>query len=371
MLEDSDIQRIARLTPLADVLASFDLSIRPVAPREEALAKAVGLALAADIKAASGHPQATLALRDGYAVRADETLDASSYAPAPLTGAPARIDTGEPLPEGADAVATLDMVQTRGAQAEALAVVAPGEGTLAPDADAAAGLKLRLSGAALRRIDVALLADFGIERVMVRQPRVRVVCTSPGAVAKSAARFLGSAIEHECGQAISGDMTLEAALNDDSADMVVAIGGTGSGRADASVETLAKQGRVTVHGVAISPGETAAFGTSGDRPVLLLPGRIDAAIAAWLTMGVPLIDRLEGSSEGSDPSTSTKLTRKVASPIGLVEIVPVRLTKHGAEPIASGYWPLAPLANTDGWILVPANSEGLQAGSEVVIRPWP
>ena len=41
------IQTIARLTPLADVLASFDLSIRPVAPREEALAKAVGLTLAA------------------------------------------------------------------------------------------------------------------------------------------------------------------------------------------------------------------------------------------------------------------------------------------------------------------------------------
>ncbi len=88
-------------------------------------------------------------------------------------------------------------------------------------------------------------------------------------------------------------------------------------------------------------------------------------------MGLPLVDRLSGSSEGGDPSTTVPLTRKVASPIGLVEIVPVRLKKGGAEPIASGYWPLAPLAGTDGWILVPANSEGFPAGSEVVIRPWP
>ena len=51
--------------------------------------------------------------------------------------------------------------------------------------------------------------------------------------------------------------------------------------------------------------------------------------------------------------------------------VRVRLTEHGAEAIDSGYWPLAPLANTDGWIVVTANSEGLPAGSEVVIRPWP
>src|SRR5262245_8350163 len=285
MLEDSDIQRIARLTPLADVLASFDLSIRPVAPRDEVLSKSVGLALAADIKAEAGHPQATLALRDGFAVRADETLDASSYAPAPLAGAPVRIETGEPLPEGADAVATLDTVQARGAMLEALAVVAPGEGTLAPDADAAAGLKLRLSGAALRRIDVALLADFGIERVMVRQPRVRVVCVSPGAIAKSAAAYIGSAIEHESGQAVTGDTTLDAALGDETADMVIAIGGTGSGRNDRSVRTLARMGQVAYHGIAITPGETTAIGFVGQRPVLLLPGRFDAALSAWLTVG--------------------------------------------------------------------------------------
>ena len=49
MVADSEIQRIARLTPLADVLASFDLSVGPVAPREEALAAALGLTLAADV----------------------------------------------------------------------------------------------------------------------------------------------------------------------------------------------------------------------------------------------------------------------------------------------------------------------------------
>jgi molybdopterin molybdotransferase len=370
MLEDSDIQRIARLTPLADVLASFDLSIRPVAPREEALAKAVGLALAADIKAASGHPQATLALRDGYAVRADETLDASSYAPAPLTGAPARIDTGEPLPEDADAVATLDMVQTRGAQAEALAVVAPGEGTLAPDADAAAGLKLRLSGAALRRIDVALLADFGIERVMVRQPRVRVVCTSPGAVAKSAARFLGSAIEHECGQAISGDITLEAALNDGSADMVVAIGGTGSGRNDHSVRTLARIGQVAYHGIAITPGETTAIGFVGQHPVLLLPGRFDAALAGWCTIGRRMLARRAFRLIEEQPF-SAELGRKIASPLGLAEVVPVRRRLGRVEPVASGYLPLQALIKAEGWILIAADSEGHPEGARVVVRPWP
>jgi molybdopterin biosynthesis enzyme len=134
---------------------------------------------------------------------------------------------------------------------------------------------------------------------------------------------------------------------------------------------LATQGRVVAHGIAISPGETTAFGMIDHRPVLLLPGRIDAAVAGWLTLGCPLVDRLSASGDASDPSTVARLARKVASPIGLVEIVPVRITGGHAEPIASGYWSLAALATTDGWILVSANSEGLPAGSEVVIRPWP
>ena len=114
MVADSEFQRIARLTPLADVLASFDLSIGPVAPREEALAAALGLTLAADVVIAGRPSEAALALRDGYAVRADATTDASSYAPAPLSPAPQRVDTGEALPAGADAVAALDAVQMRG-----------------------------------------------------------------------------------------------------------------------------------------------------------------------------------------------------------------------------------------------------------------
>jgi hypothetical protein len=114
MVAEFEIQRIAKLTPLGDVLASFDLSIRPVAAREEALAAALGLTLAADIVIPAGHPETAIALRDGYAVRAEATADASSYAPAPLSPAPQRIDAGEDMPATADAVAALDVIQAEG-----------------------------------------------------------------------------------------------------------------------------------------------------------------------------------------------------------------------------------------------------------------
>src|SRR5437588_7820661 len=90
-------QRIARLTPLDEVLARIDALIEPVAPREVAMAVACGRILAADV-IVPGHPQVPLALRDGWAVSSDLTTDASSYAPAPLRVA-IRIDAGEPRSE--------------------------------------------------------------------------------------------------------------------------------------------------------------------------------------------------------------------------------------------------------------------------------
>ena len=370
MVADSELQRIARLTPLADVLASFDLSVGPVRPREEAVAAALGLTLAADIIIPDAHPNAMLALRDGYAVRADTTTDASSYAPAPLVPPPQHVNTGEALPASTDAVIALDAVRLQGGRAEALAAVAPGEGVLPAAADVAAGTKLLLSGARLRRIDVALLSTFGIERVIVRQPKVRVVRAGQGHIVAGATVLIANAINAESGAALADAMTLEAALNDDGVDAVVAIGGTGSGTNDASVRTLARMGKVAFHGIAIAPGETTALGFVGARPVLLLPGRIDAALAGWLTVGRRMLARLAFRLIEDQPFAA-ELARKIASPLGLAEVVPVRRLLGRVEPVASGYLSLQALARAEGWVLVPADSEGHPVGARVIVRPWP
>src|SRR5581483_4865123 len=139
---------------LADVLNSFQTAVDAVAPREEALASAVGKTLAADVAIGTPQPARALALRDGFAVRADATTGAGAYAPAPLSPPAVRIDSGDPLPTGTDAVADFDAIGVRG---EALAPVAPGEGVLAAGADAVPGA-LRLAGSRLRRLDAALLA---------------------------------------------------------------------------------------------------------------------------------------------------------------------------------------------------------------------
>ncbi len=371
MIDNAPPQRIDRLTPLDDVLARIDALVAPVESRERAVADAIGQVLAGDV-AAGPHPRAPLALRDGWAVRADLTSDASSYAPAPLPAA-ARIDAGELVPAGADAVAPLDVVAVRAGRMEIIAPVGAGEGVLQAGADTDG--RLLPAGGRLTRIRAAVLAAAGLERVSVREPRVRLVRNRAGdAVIDAAMELIAGEIAAAGGRVLSGAAAaagapLEAAFADDTADAVIAVGGTGSGRTDAGVRTLARVGRLEVHGIALAPGETAAFGFAGSRPVLLLPGRLDAALAVWLVLGRRLLARLSGCSE-EEPAGKARLARKVASSLGLAEVIPVRMRAGAAEPIASGYVPFSALAQADGWILVPADSEGYPPGAEVVIRPW-
>ena len=102
----------------------------------------------------------------------------------------------------------------------------------------------------------------------------------------------------------------------------------------------------------------------------MLPARLDAALAAFLVVGQPLLRRLTGATT-SEPTMPVTLARKIASTVGLAEVVPVRRNGDGVEPLASGHWPLHALARADGWIFVPAESEGFAARAQLEMRPFP
>jgi len=375
MLDDSSIQRIARLTPLPDVLAVIDSGVGSVMPRESLLATAVGCILAEDVTTPVQPPH-QIALRDGYAVEAAGISDAGPYAPVPLPSQPARVDVGQRLPDGTDAVAPFDAITDHGNGASAIASVAPGEGVLLAGGDATPQKPLRRAGEVLRTIDCAVLAACGISLVTIRMPRVRLVRGSAASapVIDAALDILTRAIS-DAGAAVldarDDAKTFEEALSDGEADAVIAVGGTGSGSKDDAVKTLRRCGRVEAHGIAVATGETAAFGFVGTRPVLVVPGRIDAALALSLLVGGSLIAKLADGGGIDAPVALLPLKRKTSSALGLAELIPVRCADGMAEPLASGYLSFEALARSNGWIIIPANSEGFAAGTPVAIRPWP
>jgi molybdopterin molybdotransferase len=365
-------QRIARLTPLADVLARIDATVAPfksysISPKDALLREAV---LAADIVAPQDRPGFAMALVDGFAVDSAATLDASSYAPMPLA-APHHIAVGEKLPSGTDAVASFNTVQTNGDAAEILVPVAAGAGVLPAGADMAAGTVLRRAGEYLRQSDIAVLEAVGIKTIHARMPHVRVVQARYGDDVLDAAVYVISDWVKQLGGLVGlAHEELEHVLRAGKTEAVIVIGGTGTGPQDNSVRTLARVGRVQVHGVGLTPGETAAFGTVDGRPVLLIPGRFDAAIAVFATLGTHLLTRLTGATE-IDRGEAVTLSRKITSTIGLAEFIPLRRDGDSVTPLGTGYLPMQALARADGWLLVPPDSEGYPAGASVRMRAWP
>ena len=94
-----------------------------------------------------------------------------------------------------------------------------------------------------------------------------------------------------------------------------------------------------------------------------------AALAAFLVVGDALLRGLTGAP--ISPGMPVTLARKIVSTVGLAEVVPVRVTPQGAEPLASGHWPMQALTRADGWVLVPPESEGFAAGAQLEMRPFP
>lgn len=370
------LQRITRLTPLAEVLAAIERLAVPVAARDIDLMAARGRVLAADVRIDGKRPATSCALRDGFAVKGEETADATSYAPAALPAAPPMVDVGARLPLGADAVAPPDAVDIRDNSAVALAPIAGGDGVLPAGADADPDVPLRRAGEVLRTTDLAVLAALGVRHVNVCQPRVKLISArgDDDAIAQAICALLADRINAGGGDVIITQRTARVSLASvfagGGADAIVVVGGSGSGLRDHSVHALREAGRVEAHGIAIMPGETTAFGMVGVTPVLIVPGRVDAALAAWLLIGRHLLAQLAGGARAEAVVDAT-LARKIASIIGVVELMPVRHTAEGIVPLASGYLPLQMLAQATGYVVVPTDSEGFPAGATVGVRKWP
>ena len=281
-------------------------------------------------------PKTPMAILDGWALAADSTLGAGGYSPVLLAAMPQRVEAGQPMPPGADCVAAFDAVKVTGGRAEALDTVNPGDGVLPAGADCDGKSPLRRAGEALRSLDGAVFAAAGISHVSVRDPRIMVLPLREGDAIDAAAGLVGGDIESHGGAGHRADCggKLAAALATDNVTPSSPSAAPAKGATIRVCRRFADKGRLVVHGMALSPGETAAFGFAGPRPVLLLPGRLDAALSVWLVAGRRMLARLAGGRD-HEPGTTATLARKVTSTVGLAEVVAVRRSGDSVEPLAS------------------------------------
>jgi molybdopterin molybdotransferase len=358
----------ASLTPLEVALVALLDRLAPVAPVALPLAEALGC-VAADMPPLNAFPSADIAASDGWALRARDLVGASSYSPLPLARPPVWVEAGDAMPEDCDCVIDSDLVDQTGPMFQVLAEATPGQGVRRLGGDIAKGGVVIASGRRVRPLDLLVARAAGLERLNVRRPRLRVVAI-PATSGHAATAELISENAQGAGanvvlvEAKGRDVaSIETALDAGACDGLVTIGGSGVGRSDAAIAALSPRGEVLAHGIALQPGRTAAVGRIGKIPVMALPGASDQALAGWWTLALPVLDRLSGRLP-RQPLT-LPLHRKIASSVGVTEIVLLERNNGAWMPLAVGEMSLDNIARADAWLAVPAASEGFAAGTPV------
>jgi molybdopterin molybdotransferase len=344
------------------------------------LPTAWGRVLTEPVHAPGPVPGNDRAALDGFAIQASASVGASSYNPIRLPSI--SVAVGDVLPAGTDAVVPLQLADPDGqAWIEVVEAVAAGDNVEQQGAIATIGATLMHAGTRLAVRHIGLLTVAGLSRVsVVRRPRVRILITKPtkaGAWEDSNGLMIRVAVERDGGVigeciAVERDrITIRAALVETEADIALVIGGTGPGGDDHSAAALADAGELAIHGVGLSPGETAALGrTVGGVPVILLPGAPSSCLWAYELFAGRAIRRLAGrAGELPYPPRQMITARKIVSSLGMTEICPVQCgSGDTVEPRPSfAETGLMAAVSADGFVIVPEGSEGYPQGARVTV----
>lgn len=361
------------------------------------LEEAVGRVTAQPVWATRSSPVGDVSAMDGIAVLADDTRGATQTTPLQLEPtAYVVVDTGDPIPEGLDAVVMRENVHYvavgAGEAAEILAAVPPYQHVRSIGEDVSAGELLLSEGHRLRPVDVAAAAAAGATELVVRrQPRVAVIPTGDEIVPVGSPPKQGEILDtnslmlvaqaREVGceawsTPIQPDVVeqISAAVRDAAAtaDLVIVVAGSSAGRDDYTARVVAELGALAVHGVAVRPGHPVVLGAVDSTPVVGVPGYPVSAALTFDIFAAPLLATLEGAAPQHRPEVSARLARKLPSVVGMDDWVRVRLGSVGGQVVASplprGAGVLTSLVRADGLLLVPSGVEGHHAGAQVSVQ---
>jgi molybdopterin biosynthesis enzyme len=362
----SSPQRLpASLTPLDVALAALLGGVAPVPSVKLPLAEALRC-MAADMPPLSAYPPHDMAAADGFALRARDLVGASSYSPLPLAVAPVWVEAGTAMPDGCDCVLDSDCVDGTGPMAQVVAEAIPGQGVRRAGGDIAAGSQVVEAGRRVLPRDLLIARAAGIEKLKVRRPRVGILNIPGGTVTSDliaeSARTAGAEVvaRTAAGRNAASIVTV---IDASACDLLLIVGGSGVGRTDAAVTALAGCGEVIAHGIALQPGRTSAVGRIGKTPVVVLPGAADQAFAAWWTLALPALDRLSGRRPRK--TLNLPLARKIASGVGIAELVLLERKQGTWATLAAGELSLGAIARAEAWLVVSGDSEGFAAGADV------
>ncbi len=371
---------------------------------------ALGRVTAQPIWAKTSSPNFHASAMDGFAVRAEKTNTAQPGAPITFRLEPDSaqyLDTGDPLPEWANAVIPIENVESldqageitnairRPSAIRIRASVAPWSYVRPLGEDIVATQLVVPSGHALSPFDLGAIAAAGFREVQVaRRPKVAILPTGselvpigsnlePGEIPEFNSLVIAAQLKLMGAEAtrfpiikdnfdLICSRVLEAARGH---DLILLNAGSSAGAEDFSARVVQKLGSLLVHGVAVRPGHPVILGVipknSSIVPIVGVPG---FPVSAAMTIEIfvkPLIARWLGTQAGELATEPATLTRKIVSSAGDEDHIRVALGrvrgKLLAAPLARGAGIITSLVQADGVLVLPPGVQGVEAGEVVNI----
>jgi molybdenum cofactor synthesis domain-containing protein len=360
--------------------------------------QALGRLLVGAVKAGRSVPAYNAAAVDGIAVKAAETFSAFPETPVRLEmGKQAvPVNTGDPLPEGVDAVVMIEKVELAQDSCEIRESVYPWQNVRKTGEDIVKGEILLSAHHRIRSYDQGALLAAGIMSVQVfRRPRVLIIPTGdeivapeeakeplqPGTILEVNGQVLASMVL-ECGAEPTLARTvpdiqekIEEALSAGLTagyDVILTIAGSSAGSEDFTPVVLSELGELLVHGVTVMPGKPTLLAAVRNRPVVGVPGYPVSAVVSFREFVRPLLYRIQGLHAPAPEKVEAFMGRKLPSKPGLEEHVRVILGKVGerivAIPLAGGAGMMTSLVRADGILRIAPDISGFSEGEKAAVE---
>lgn len=366
------------------------------------LREAKGCILAKKIVSTIDVPGFSRASKDGFAVKAADTIESREDRPVSLklvgrvamgkkpdvsvsSGEAAEVSTGSMMPPGADSVVMIEYAQQQGENVLLRRPVYSGENIQAAGSDISFGEATLFPGIRLQPREIGVLAALGLFDVPVKTLTVAVASTGNELVEPGRALAAGqiydintytiaSAVE-DCGaKAVpygilpddKEDMAGALQKMARECDMILVSGSTSAGVGDMIYLVIDDIGNLIFHGVNFKPGKPVLFGTVNGKPCLGLPGYPTSALTVFSCLAAPIIRLALGQKH-----TTMRASGRLAGPLrteGRRQMMAVGLSGDLVYPVDKGSGSITTLAGADGVIDIPAGEEYLEAGRKVQVE---
>ena len=339
-------------------------------------------------------PHYAASAMDGIALSAKRSFGATESTPVTLSASDyIVVDTGDPVPEGCDAVIMVeDLVKNEDGSVTIHAPAAPWQHIRQIGEDVCAGEMILPAFMKVTPSSIgAMIAGGVLEISVMKKPVVGIIptgdeiippCTDPqpGDILEFNSSIFSAMIHDWGGNAVTypivkdryediKNVLLQAA---EECDIVILNAGSSAGRDDYSSSAIRELGEVLYHGIAMKPGKPAILGCISGKPVLGVPGYPVSGIIVIEQLLKPLLETAGEIPEETPKTVSAVLTRPVVSGLKYQEFVRVRLGYVGdkltASPLSRGSGVVSSFMKADGILEISQGLEGHEAGETVEVK---